>query len=292
ATLRSLEEFRDPDTGVIALPPDFGDLTGTGTRRVASANARLTLRDTAPLGFTLTAGISNTAYDNANPALIDATRINAGIAARLRLSPVTNATVGLRWSRFDPVIGVARETTGIDVGLSQEFPRGSLGISFAADLLPEGTRLGVTLSRNVEFPTAELSAAIGATRPAGSDGISVTGNLRYRQQFPLGSLTAEASSTVGTGADDTQRVITVLSLAYGQEIGPNSRIGLNASHTISTAVATGSEIATTSFGASYSHALTADWNLTLGLNHRIRNETAVGQAASSGVSLSLGRRWP
>lgn len=293
ATLRDLSDFLDPDTGEIVLPPDFEGLTGTGIRRVSSASARLRLGENAPVTTTLTAGVSDTRYENASPALVDALRTNAGASARFRLTPVLAATAGVRWSRFDPAAGAVRETTGLDLALSQEFPRGAVTLAFAADMLPEGTRLGVSLGRTLDLPAGSLSVSVGATQPAGSSSIGLTGALRYNQDLAGGrTIAATASRSIGSGIDDTERTVTLLSLAYGQEIGPNGRLGLNASHVISSVVTTGVETATTSLGASYSHALTADWTVTLGVNHRIRSATGAAEARGSTIFLSLGRLWP
>ena len=293
ATLRDLTEFVDPDTGEIVLPPDFEGLTGTGIRRVTSASGRLRLGEGTPLTTTLSAGISDTRYENASPALVDALRTNAGASARLQLTPVLAATAGVRWTRFDPAVGAARETTGVDVALSQEFPRGTATLAFAADMLPEGTRLGVTLGRTFDLPAGSLALSVGATQPAGSSTIGLTGALRYTQDLAGGgSLSATASRSVGAGVDDTQRIVTLLALAYGQDVGPNGRLGLNASHAISSVVTTGTETTTTTLGASYSHALTADWTMTVGVNHRIRTATGAAEAQGSTIFLSLGRLWP
>lgn len=291
-SLRSLDDFLDPDTGTIVLPPDFDALVGTGTQTNVNADLRASIGDAAPFGLTVTLGLRETGYRNAAATLIPSTTLSAGLSARLRLSDVASARVDLRAARFEPQTGAIRDTTGVTLGFAQEFPRGTFGVSASADTTPDGTRLGVSVSRSLELPAGALSVALGATRPATSDRIALTGSLSLRQDLPRGAITAGLVQSVGSGANDAERLVTAVNLGLAHEVGPNGRLALGADYAISTIPATSISTQSANLRVSYSHALTQDWGLNVGYVHRLLDDTGTGQANSNSVFFGLSRSWP
>lgn len=291
-SLRSLDDFLDPDTGEIVLPPDFDGLVGTGTQTNFNADLRASIGDAGPLGLTVTLGLRETGYRNAAATLIPSTELSAGLSARLRLSDVAAARIDLRASRFEPETGAVRDTTGVTLGFSQEFPRGTFGVSASADTTPDGTRLGVSVSRSLQLPAGALAVSLGATRPATSDRIALTGSLSLRQDLRRGAITAGLVQRVGSGANDAEQLVTAVNVGLTHEVGPNGRLALGADYAISTIPATSVSTQSANLRVSYSHALTQDWGLNVGYVHRLRNDTAAGQANSNSVFLGLSHSWP
>ena len=86
--------------------------------------------------------------------------------------------------------------------------------------------------------------------------------------LPNGQISAQLRRGVQAGSDDTERLITALSLGYSQSLSQISSLSLDLSYAESTVTATDSTVANTSFGATYSHALTEDWDLNSGYRQR------------------------
>ena len=174
----SLGDFVN-DEGVVELPEDFADLTGTGQRTSYNADLGLELGQEAPFGVNLSAGLSGIDYsDVSDPDLVPYDRTYAGVEALLRFSPVLTGTAGLRYSTYDERDGeqTYRTRTTADVGLRYLIsPRASLNAS-----------VGVT-----EIDTEQLnSPATNTTSPVG--------NLGFAYQMPDG----EWSADFYTRADD------------------------------------------------------------------------------------------
>ncbi|MFA9229799.1 MAG: hypothetical protein ACEQSU_03475, partial [Microgenomates group bacterium] len=288
--LRPLENFLDED-GHIVLPEDLADLTGTGTRRSSGLNAALTWGNDAPVGFGLSAAVSDLSYRNTtSPGLIDSRRTTLGASMRLDLSEVTKATLGLTISRFEDEAPLSspRNTISFDAGLSQVMTTGTLTGSLSAAKTEDGTKLGFSVGRDIELPNGSLTASLGLSRAA-TGGTSLTGSLGLQHELPQGQITAQLRRGIGVSSDDTDSLTTVLSLGYSQTLSPLSSLSLDLSYAESTATATDNTVTNTSFGATYSHALTEDWGLNLGYRQRMRDSDGVGKADSSSVFLSLSR---
>jgi hypothetical protein len=100
AFLRPLTDFIGPD-GVLDLPTDFDDLRGSGTRQSLQFGVKLSLREDAPFGLVLAAGVTDLRYiDVTNPDLTDNTRGYLRATARLDITEVTQATIGLGYRTF------------------------------------------------------------------------------------------------------------------------------------------------------------------------------------------------
>ena len=172
--LRDLDEFLDED-GVLELPADFNELTGTGRRFDYDAEVRLELgREAAPAGVTLSARLSGIDYTNAAANLNERQRINLGASGRLRLSPVMTALVSVQHDRLE--IDNPEQT-------DRRSNTATVGLAYALD------------------PTTSLSASIGAsridTREFGlrSRSEGVVGNLDLARELPDGSISAQLSAS-------------------------------------------------------------------------------------------------
>ena len=179
--------------GVIELPEDFANLSGTGQRSEYGIDAFLETGRDAPLGFVLSGGASGIDYTGSNdPSLFNFARSDAGATALLRFSPVTTGTLGLNYSTYDADDDVQtyRTTTGADVGV----------IYTLSSRTTVEASIGYT-----EVETEELGQATTTTsNPVGSLGIVY--------DMPNGEATADFDAT--TDEDGNER----LNLVFGRSM--------------------------------------------------------------------------
>lgn len=289
--LRALTDFpTGPDGGVI-LPEDLADLTGTGTRRSQGVDLGLTWGEGARTGFGLSAGISGLRYsDTSSATLFDSDRRNLGATLRFSLSDSTDLTFGLRYGTFtsaDPT-STRRNTVSLDAGFSQSLATGSLTAELTASNTEDGTQTGFSIGRSYALPRGTLSASIGATRGV-TGSASLTGALNLQQTLPRGQFSAGLRRSVSAGSDDTEELVTALSIDLMQTLTPLSSVQLGLDYVRNEETATGNRTDTASLAASYNRALTPDWGLNLGYRYGMRDQTGSGRARENSVFLTLSR---
>lgn len=188
--LRPLEDFTD-DAGVIVLPEDIDDLTGTGDRTNYAVNTAIELGTAAPLGLALSAGLSGLSYtDVSNPNLVDIRRARAAATVKLRFSETSQGRIGLDYARYEAEDAeeTLRETTALEAGLAHD-------LSARAVL---DTMLGYSIIDTEEFGIT--------TRAEG-----LIGRIGLDYAMPNGSLTSEI--TAKTNQDGTR-----LGLSFGRSL--------------------------------------------------------------------------
>lgn len=285
AFLRPLTDFAGPG-GVVDLPEDLDDLTGTGTRHALSFGARLELRRDAPLGVTLSAGQERLSYsDVTDPELIDTTRSRLGLGLRLDISPALAATADLTASRFATAAEPDRDTLALAGALRLVRPDGEWRFTLDLADTPDGTRSGLGLARGLELPNGGIDLSLGLTRGVEGD-LGLVGALDYQRLHAGGEITAGLRHSLSTGNDDTEQRVTALNLGLTQALGADWSLSLEAAWARTEATATGTRDDRTDLGLTLSRALTPDWSVDLGLTHQIRDE-----AADTGLSLSIGRAF-
>lgn len=293
AFLRPLEDFVTEE-GVIELPEDLEDLNGTGSRRNTRVGTTLDIGEGGPWGLGLSASYSDISYsDVTSSGLLDSQRWQVGASLRYALNPATQLTVGLGYGEFrddDPATDT-RETISLSSGLRFARPNGAATVSLGAQDTEDGTRLNLTFGRSLTLPTGSLSTSLGLARSADGDA-SLSGSLSWQQQVtPVDRIDARFQRSIVGGTDDTDRLVTALSVGYRHELTPVSGLGLDVAWTESETTSTGSTVTNASVAASYNHALTEDWGLSAGYRYRLRDEDGVGDADSNSVFLVLRRNF-
>lgn len=182
--------------------------------------------------------------------------------------------------------GVTDRTTGPDLslGLTYDMPVGTasalLRVTTDED---EGQRETFEIGRDLETPTATISARLGVTHSdlAGTD---LIGRLRLDHALPDGmlGLSLERSASY----DDESITTSRASVTWSKSVNELSSISLDLTYELRDSAS--ERIEQVSFGAGYSRQLTADWNLDTGLGYRIRND-ADGHAESPTLFVSLSR---
>ena len=280
--------LRETDLTTQSDVTDFD--TTTGTRRQARLDTGLQWGTNRPLGFGVTAGLTDTAYQDA-PGEADNRSTRLGLNARLDVSKVATLTLGLRGQRFDeegaPDI---RDTLGFDAGLDIARPRGTLGLDLSLEDTEDGQRETLRFRNNLELPGGTLAYSLGAAIGV-DDEVRLIGSLDYSLALPRGSLTAALNRSLRAGSDDLETAVTSASLGYQQELSPLSRLSLSLNWAESTETDTRITTTNASIGATYSHDLTKDWAMDLGYLYRLRDEDGEGEASSDQVFLGLRREF-
>lgn len=187
-------------------------------------------------------------------------------------------------------LGVVDRTEGPEarVRLDYEMPVGTafaeLRIATSDD--DEGERVTFEFGRALETPLDTLSARLGLTHsdPSGTD---VIGAVEWTRNMPDGSFGLGLTRSVSFDSDDAETTeSTILSLDWNKQINERGQVSLGIDYALENAPS--ERIEQTDFGASYSHSLTADWNLNGGVGYTIRND-ADGRAESPRLFVSLSR---
>lgn len=314
---------------VDAFTDDLGDTDGGGTRTDYGANVALETGRTSSIGFALGAAYEATDFqDTTDPDLNDSEETRADAAVILHASANVTGRVGLLYSLRDEEdaaetrtetitsyagldyaisewldlaaeigyteretteFGVTDRTTGPDLrlGLTYDMAVGTAlaTLTVATDDDDEGQRETFELGRDLETPANILSARLGITH-ADEAGTDLIGRLSIDHKLPDGSLGLALERSV-TYDDETQ-VNSSATITWRKTINDVSSMSLDFAYQQSDAPS--ERIEQTSFGASYSHKLTADWNLDGGLGYRVRND-GDGRAESPTLFVSLRREF-
>lgn len=270
--LADLSDFVNED-GVVELPQDFNDLEGTGTRREASLNAALSLREDRPLGVTLRAGVRDLTYEDVSSAeLLDSRRVSLGLGLRFALGAGRVATADLRHSLLDEEGEERSETSGLTLGIAADRPRGPISASLSVDESEDGPRSALSLGRTLTFPTGALAGSLGVTRDAEGD-LLPTASLDLRRESPGGDLAFSLARAVRSDEDDEEEVATTLSARFDRALSP--RAGLSLDALFASTNPTSEDTTTTSeveLGAAVRFALTRNWSLDSGLRGSVEED--------------------
>lgn len=316
--------FLDPDN-----PDPADLINDDGYRNVLRGAVSLELGRTAPLGFVLDLSRSDTRYSGtSDPGLFDSVTDNVTGTAIFRFSQVTEGTLtaGVTQYRAQDPTATTRETYRLSFGISHELsdnttieasvggrqiddsvtgitssgeaafaithalPRGSVGASLDTELTIAGQKTTAELQRSFVFPTGALDVSLGVVDAEGAD-LQWIGSLNYSRELARGEVTASLARRISVNTDaDVQRTTTA-ALGLSQMLNEQSSLGFNLDYSDISGVGGGAitDRQTGSFSASYTRALTEDWDLTAGYERRYSNEAGTGVAWDNAVFVTLGR---
>ena len=284
------------DAGLTDTDVAGGDVTnfdtGSGKRRTATLSAGLAFGTAGPLGFGLTAGVTDIHYhDNPGPGLTDSRTARLGTTLRSDLSQVLHLNLGLNARRFDQDGKASRDTQGLDLGLTLDRPTGALSLRFTGDHTPDGQRLGLTFEHQMTLAAGTLTYSVGATRGV-SDKTYATGAVSYAQDLANGAISLALARTVQPGAEtDAESVVSNSSLTYQRAMTPRANLALALNWAEQRNTATDLATANTNLSATWTQNVTEDWALDLGYTHRMRDQDGVGQGQSDLVFLAFRRSF-
>ena len=281
-------------SGISILPPATqARLFDTETDRI---NATVTMRTSPVTQFRLNAGL--TEYDAEHSVLTDRTTQDYAIGIVQDINPVLvlDAQIGRTRVETTTTGGTAeRSSTTAAVTLTQTLVNGTVFGSANSTLNQNGTRATLRFGRALQLASGTFSGSLGATRGPGGDN-QIVATLSYDHQINSSSdiqVTLDRSASTNNASEDV--LDTRLSVNYGYAIDNLSRIDLtmNVARSENIDNSTAPTIDRQSFRASYTRALTPDWNLTGGFQLRYKKDSTVpaGSARSNSIFVTLDRSF-
>ncbi|HMS93881.1 MAG TPA: hypothetical protein PKA03_01415 [Tabrizicola sp.] len=277
------------EDSVDRLSEDLSDTDSSGTQIDYGMGLRFEVRRTAPASLFFAADYDVTEYDDTvDPDLIDTRTTTAMAGTHLRFSEVLAGSFSLRFTREDEDGSLATDdalTASFD--LERDLPNGSATLEFSQVNRESGDdQTTLVIGRTLDFPSGGLSVHLGATRST-SDGADLVGGLAWTHALPDGEVSASLGRSVGYDISADETIITTeMSLGWLRQVSSVSTIGLDLSWSQRDAPSELIEVA--EITATYSAALTLDWQLDSGISYRVRND-ADGRAESPELFVSLGR---
>ena len=275
--LRALSDFADED-GVIVLPEDFEDLTGSGRRTERALRGRLELGRDMPLGLVLNARHSGIGYSGVtNPDLFDTRRDELGATLRMQLSPVATATLGAGRNRYraENAAQTRRITDRLDLGLAYDVSpvlRLDAGLGwrridsreFGVTTRREGAtgRLGLVQT----LPDGEISARFNADRD--QTGTRQTLRVGRKLDRPDG----EISGSIGLTRTPAGRTEAIGDLAWRRDL-PAGSITAQLSRSVAITGADETRLRTLA-GLTYRHAINENSAVSLRFDYSQSSATA------------------
>lgn len=286
AFLRDATDFID-GSGVIVLPDDFDDLTGTGIRNETTLTATFTWGDTAPIGYSLSGSQTTLRYEDASAALVDTNTATIALGLRLNINEVTTSNIGLSYTESEDIGGPTTDTTTLSGALTFARPLGALttGISVSRDETDD-VFWAASVSREYALPNGSLSGELGLVEDEIGD-LRLTGGIAFSYPLPAAEITLSADHSLDPGDD---RAATTFSANYLQELSPVSsmQVGFDFGQTSDP---DGSDVlATGSLSASYGYSINDLWQVNVGASADFREDAGV-RTNSTSIFLSLDRQF-
>lgn len=214
-----------------------------------------------------------------------------GVSHQLDEATALDVTLGYQDIHTRDITGTLIERDGLmgSLGARRALPDGYAGANLDVVQTEHGARSTVSATRSYDLPRGNLTATLGATRTAFGKTVPV-GGIDYRHDTLDGSFFASLHRRVLTSSQDNEIESTRLSLGYRHVLDPVSSIDLRGDYIRQDDTGSGRsrDYDNAMFRASYNRALTRDWSVSTGYEHRYRSENA-GTARSNAVFVTLGR---
>lgn len=236
-------------------------------------------------------------YTSENDAQTQKQTSSATLGLTQALSSIDNLDISLGFQNIETaetLLGTRRaddENSIVgSVKFSRELPRGAIGTSLELDGSVNGETATWLVDRELLLPRGYFDISFGATRDvAGS--VHPVGRVSFLHKMLRSTLRASLSQQVSSSLQSNELLTTEASLSYGYEINSLSNLDLSVNYAALDQAGgpTINDVTRTDLRATYSHALTRDWQLTSGYEHRIRKESGVGDATSNRFFIKLQR---
>lgn len=257
----------------------------------ASATVRATVTPTTQLS--LTGSATDYTASDALATMRENRSLSLGLSQQV--DAITSLTASLGWSQVRTTRNVGapilNEGTTFSLGASREIATGSVSLSYGRSIDTNGNRDTLNLRHQREFQTGGIDLGIGLTR--GSAGTTqAIADIRWTQELPRGAISASLSRGVSTNDALADVLSTRASANYTHEISEISSMSFGVNLARTEDGGAGATTTTTRSGVtvSYNRALTQDWNLSAGVEHR-RLDDAGGQASDNALFVTLGRSF-
>ncbi|MFN0113320.1 MAG: hypothetical protein ACKVPY_01440 [Paracoccaceae bacterium] len=244
----------------------------------------------------VTANAQKTWYSANDAAQTDRETIDLSVGLRQDINPALVLNASLGHTQIDTIkSGTPSTRSGLtgQVGLTQTFANGTVGVSLSTSQTVNGARSTLQFSRSLTLPRGTLSTSLGLTHSQ-SGSTDWIGRVAYSYQLASSNFNASLSRGSNTNNSDEDVIDTRIALGYSYDIDNVSRVNLTLNYGLSDDGGAGASprVERTTFDAAYSRSLTADWNLRGGITIRhLEDSSASGPAHSNAVFLSLNRNF-
>ena len=169
---------------------------------------------------------------------------------------------------------------------------GSYFVTYDRGLVEDTFRNTLTFGRDISMQNYTLNASFGLTALDGEEP-APTAALLYARDLPNGRFRASFRRTVTLDTEDEERSLTSAAAEYSHEINETSSFSLGFDYALVASPGgeqTENDESRATFSATYTRALTRDWNMTVGYRGRSKS-TETEDAFSNAVFVNLGRQF-
>lgn len=213
------------------------------------------------------------------------------------ISPVTTIRANVGATRIDETLRATSVNT-VDESFVANFAwvraltNGTIDAQVDQTFGINGDRINAMAGRSLSLPNGSLAFNIGLTHgPFGE--VTPIGDIRYTHTLSSSQITATLRRQVGTSVQSTETRATLASLNYDYFINSISSASFSVNYVEQADEGTGptNRRKRTNLNASYTRAITSDWNATVGYVYRIEDTAGAGRADGNSVFMSLGRQF-
>lgn len=228
--------------------------------------------------------------DDAASTRTQTSTVDVSVSHELKSALTLTGNLGYL-TRDITVLGTSSQRSGFQAGLrvDQARPAGGVFGRIAYDGTGPSDRTSLTLGGSVQMPAADISGSVTAANVTGS-GLELIGAASYSQQLADGSVRFGVNQAFTTNQNDQEILTTRLNFQFLKNVTSSSDLNVSLNYTRSEDAGAGSYPTQNraTLGAAYNHALTPDWNMSVGYNHRVYSDDT-SRADSDSVYLSLSR---
>ncbi len=238
-----------------------------------------------------------TQYEYSEGRELDGETLSLSVGLAHQVSPILAFDVSAGYSKSreeellnDETVTDVEQGPNFAAQLTREVDDGSYFASLTRNLVEDVFRTNLSFGRNLSMRGYDLRAEFGATALDGGEA-SPTFGLVFSRPLPDGQFSAALSRTVTLNTDDEERELTSAAINYSWQINDRSSVNFGFDYSLVTnpgGEETDSDQTRTTFIASYSHALTREWDLSVGYRGRSRTQ-GDEDAFSNAVFMDIGR---
>ncbi|MEL6681422.1 MAG: hypothetical protein AAFQ09_02110 [Pseudomonadota bacterium] len=282
--LRDATDFIGDD-GVLILPDDFEDLTGTGTRTATTFSASLRWGETTPIGYRLSLSQEALRYEDASADLLDSDTSTIAAGLRLNINEVTTGNLSLTYTQIDEEGEPDEDRLTLGSSLTFARPLGDLTYRLSTSRDEEDSVFwAASIDRRLALARSALAGSVGVVEDDTGD-IRPVGSIEFTYPRPTGQIQLNAARTLAPGAD---RGTTTLQATYIEATSPISNIRFEITIGQTSDPDGSDSLATGTLSGSYGIELTPLWQLSLGARHDIRDDDG-SRSRSNTAFLTLDR---
>jgi len=253
----------------------------------ASANMRISPSTQGTLAASYTDYDSSDAISTSTQTTDYSFSVNHDLANALALT----GNIGFR-DKSTTASGITIVANGFlgGVGLTQTLTNGTAFGDIQFDDSDTLSSTALTFGRSLDLPDGNLTAKLTVDMVSGSDA-QLLATATYTKQLSNGGITLDLSQSLYTDNLNQDIKFSTLAIAYQKTLNSNAGINLSLDLSRSEDGGAGSAAALNraTLSASYSQALTPDWDISVGYSHRQNSGDAIATADSDSVFLTLTR---